>query len=662
MNARFVPRPFASLVTEALQGLERERQVYGLPMRSFWRAQPGRDLSVALPQCESRAATPAGPAAGPHTQLAPNLVAAWLAGARTLELKTVQVRDRLEIPRPCIDAGEACHNVEWSQELSLEESAREYAAGWLLIHALAARGVADAADTHFEASVGYDLAGLQSEGVQRFLATMADASTVLAGLRDELPAALRPVCDVDAPRRLVRAVTLSTFHGCPPREIESMILHLMERHQLNVVVKLNPTLLGFGAVDELLRGRLGWRDLELDRAPFEETLGWNETLDMLGRLSQAALARGRAFGAKLTNTLVVRNTRGRLAGEHTYLSGSPLHPLAITLAARLAEATQGALPLSFSGGVDAENFADVVACGFAPVTSCTDLLRPTGYRRLPRYLKALDAELERRGVSDVDSYVLARSGHADRVDVATVAHARRAAVSRRAIVREAALANLSAYAARVASDPRYHAGEHQRVAPVRAGTLKALDCASCNNCVLCCPNGAFFAVDLAPADVEAPEVAIEGGRVTSRAARFTTTREAQWLVFADACNACGNCVTFCPEVGDPFRVKPRVHGSLAAYEADAPADGLVVLARGRSVWARIEGREYVLDRDGDGYRFRDEAIGVRLGADGRVIEARALDGHDGHVLPLAHFHRLRLLVAATLESVNPVSAMLAIEG
>ena len=46
---------------------------------------------------------PAGPAAGPHGQMAQNIRSSWLAGSRVLELKTVQVNDRLTIPRPCID-------------------------------------------------------------------------------------------------------------------------------------------------------------------------------------------------------------------------------------------------------------------------------------------------------------------------------------------------------------------------------------------------------------------------------------------------------------------------------------------------------------------------------------------------------------------------------
>ena len=31
------------------------------------------------------------------------------------------------------------------------------------------------------------------------------------------------------------------------------------------------------------------------------------------------------------------------------------------------------------------------------------------------------------------------------------------------------------------------------------------------------------------------------------------------MVFSELCNECGNCMTFCPEEGDPALVKPRLY-------------------------------------------------------------------------------------------------------
>ena len=65
--------------------------------------------------------TPVGPAAGPHTQLAQNIVAAYYTGSRFFELKTVQIMDGAELSacvnKPCIKADDECYNCEWSTEL-----------------------------------------------------------------------------------------------------------------------------------------------------------------------------------------------------------------------------------------------------------------------------------------------------------------------------------------------------------------------------------------------------------------------------------------------------------------------------------------------------------------------------------------------------------------
>ena len=105
--------------------------------------------------------TPFGPAAGPHSQMAQNIVAAWLCGARYIELKTVQTLDVLNVSKPCIDMEDEGYNVEWSQELKIHQSFDEYLRAWVLIHALHHRlgFPGRTPGMVFNLSVGYDLAG-----------------------------------------------------------------------------------------------------------------------------------------------------------------------------------------------------------------------------------------------------------------------------------------------------------------------------------------------------------------------------------------------------------------------------------------------------------------------------------------------------------------------
>src|SRR6185369_8840340 len=107
-----------------------------------------------------------------------------------------------------------------------------------------------------------------------------------------------------------------------------------------------------------------------------------------------ARARGRTFQVKFSNTLVVRNHRSFFPQSEgvMYLSGEPLHVITLNLV-ELYRKARPEVPISFSAGVDGRNFADCVALGFTPVTTCTDLLRPGGYARLPFYLENLEEKM-----------------------------------------------------------------------------------------------------------------------------------------------------------------------------------------------------------------------------------------------------------------------------
>jgi putative selenate reductase len=133
MPTELRPLPFEKLLRWALAELRENRSIFGIPRELFYEPKPEPFSTEIFGEA---LATPIGPSAGPHTQLSQNIVSAWLCGGRFIELKTVQILDDLTIPRPCIDAADEGYNVEWSQELRLHQSAREYIHAWALIHVL----------------------------------------------------------------------------------------------------------------------------------------------------------------------------------------------------------------------------------------------------------------------------------------------------------------------------------------------------------------------------------------------------------------------------------------------------------------------------------------------------------------------------------------------
>ena len=100
--------PLLDLLDRMRLEFAKQRSMFDLPARRWYLPAVGPDALDLSVQFHGRVAgNPAGPAAGPQTQMAQNLVLAWLAGGRIMELKTVQVDDRVEISRPCIDAANA---------------------------------------------------------------------------------------------------------------------------------------------------------------------------------------------------------------------------------------------------------------------------------------------------------------------------------------------------------------------------------------------------------------------------------------------------------------------------------------------------------------------------------------------------------------------------
>jgi putative selenate reductase len=602
-----IPAPFASLLRRIFREFEREEKIFDLPAKKFWHGAPDLDTSVLFHG--HRAANPVGPAAGPQDQMAQNLVLSWLAGSRILELKTVQINDRLTIPRPCIDATNVGYNVEWSQELRLEESLREYVAGSMLIDILKEVNLLgrpadpDNDDTIFDMSVGYDLAGIRSPQVRSWIEAMKDARTHVDALRKQIPDEFRRFRDLRFTTALSDQITLSTFHGCPAGEIEGIVRFLLTELSVHVTVKLNPTLLGKRAVDGLLHDVMGYQEIETRAEDFDKDLQWDQALEITDRLSELARSLGRTLRVKFSNTLVVRNHRDFFPKSEAvqYLSGQPLHVITLNLVEKYRRARPEA-PISFSAGIDNQNFPECVALGFTPVTTCTDLLRPGGFGRLPKYLTNLEERMRSLGVRTIGDYVVKACGNGEEalqrvvreprlreklgqslasptVDLKLLLERAGRSALYEPLVGAAAALNTPVVVARTTADPRYRAAKN-RATPRKIGSrLVLFDCINCDKCVPVCPNDANFIYETPTLRTEYRSYQVQrGGAVAVAGGLFEVKKAHQIGSFQDFCNECGNCDTFCPEDGGPYLEKPRFFGSMDAW-ARLARDGFFVLRR-----------------------------------------------------------------------------------
>ena len=384
MSDRMKPIPFSKLMEWILSEKERSGRIFGVS--SIYRHEGG-----AFPFLGEKLETPFGPAAGPHTQLAQNIISAYAAGARFFELKTVQTLDGEDLPvsKPCIDARDECYNVEWSTELRVQEAFEEYVKAWFAIKLISKEyGLGDPDGYMFNMSVGYDLKGIKSEKIDRFIEGLKDASgtSVWDECRRWAHANIAKFENIDADYvdgispKICGSITLSTLHGCPPEEIERIATYLIIEKGLNTFVKMNPTILGYRLARETMDA-LGFGYVSFGDLHFREDLQFKDAVPMIKRLLAVAETAGFSFGVKLTNTLPVDNPGDIMSGDEMYMSGRSLFPLTAKTAALLSKEFGGTLRISWSGGADLTNIKDLFNAGIRPVTMATALLKPGGYNR-----------------------------------------------------------------------------------------------------------------------------------------------------------------------------------------------------------------------------------------------------------------------------------------
>lgn len=383
---KFFPTDIEKLVKLFLQGLN-SQTILSLPKNLVFKPQKNDFFKTKY--LTHSLDTPIGLAAGPHTQLAQNIVLGWLTGARFIELKTVQVLDDLKISKPCIDMQDEGYNCEWSQELSINQALYEYVKAWILIHILAHELGFDGPKTVFNFSIGYDFKGILSDKVQWFIDKITDASEIIEELKDRIESIYPKINSISIPSQISDSVTLSTMHGCPPDEIETITKYLIENKRLNTFIKLNPTLLGPHFVRDKLK-KLGFPTQVPDLA-FEHDLKFEQAIDIISKMIELSKRNNVVFGLKLTNTLESINNKNIFdkSNEMMYMSGRPLHVLAINLASKLQNHFEGNLNISFSAGVSSYNILETLKCGLNPITVCSDLLKPGGYGRFYQYFENL---------------------------------------------------------------------------------------------------------------------------------------------------------------------------------------------------------------------------------------------------------------------------------
>ncbi len=153
----------------------------------------------------------------------------------------------------------------------------------------------------------------------------------------------------------------------------------------------------------------------------------------------------------------------------------------------------------------------------------------------------------------------------------------------------------------------------------KAARREAQRCFHCDDfCQLCvgvCPNRALVAFEIRPGRWPVLLAARrKDGAELSSAGVLELRQKYQLVHVVDFCNACGNCATFCPTAGAPYKDKPHVF--LRSKDFEQAADGFFLkppaAAGPRVLQARANGELQQLRRYPDRLDFENRNCLLRL--------------------------------------------------
>ena len=174
-----------------------------------------------------------------------------------------------------------------------------------------------------------------------------------------------------------------------------------------------------------------------------------------------------------------------------------------------------------------------------------------------------------------------------------------------------------------------------------------------------CPNNANFTFHIPQDSIQSTIGQYDGSQWTFEPAPSLDVQEKHQIAnFVDFCNDCGNCDVFCPELGGPYKLKPRFHGSLAGWQAESGARDGFFITRGSEadeVYARIQLQEYHLVVRGDWVQFAGASFEVRFQASD---PEGSLEGRSEGSVDLALYRLIDLFRLGVLErgGANYISA------
>jgi putative selenate reductase len=165
----------------------------------------------------------------------------------------------------------------------------------------------------------------------------------------------------------------------------------------------------------------------------------------------------------------------------------------------------------------------------------------------------------------------------------------------------------------------------------------------CNICTTVCPNRANIAYTVDPIEVRVQQAVRDGKKIRiEEVESLRIAQKFQIINIGDFCNECGNCTTFCPTSGAPYRVKPKFYLSEKSFEAEQNGylrvDGVLK--------ARVDGELETLSRHAEHLIYESGNIRAQLNLNTFVAEKAAFLSDTDGPIALRHAAQMAILFTA----------------
>ena len=159
----------------------------------------------------------------------------------------------------------------------------------------------------------------------------------------------------------------------------------------------------------------------------------------------------------------------------------------------------------------------------------------------------------------------------------------------------------------------------------------------CNICTTVCPNRANIAYRMDPVECTIQRALRKDDRIQIEAVETIRVDQFfQIINIGDFCNECGNCSTFCPTSGEPYRTKPKFYLTSQSFAQESNgymlADGVLK--------AKVDGELESLSRQEDQLIYKTKDINARLNARTFAAEEITFTSDATETIELRHAVRM----------------------